>query len=347
MCKIPNHIIEALNNLSCENVAEELGIEVVKHRALCFMHDDHHPSLYFSGKNREMWWCFVCNKGGKAINLVMEYACFGFVEACQWLGSRFNINVGTNNTLNLKNKPINRKKRIFNNDAKPFSKDIAQWILDNSNLTDKGCQFLFKERKLQPRIIEQLHIVSIDDSQSLIERLSKTFDTEALENSGLVAKRYDKLYFRMFTPCLLFPYYNESGMLIGLQSRYLGRNNEAPRFQFVSAQKTRVFNMPIINSMGYGDELYISEGITDCLALLSAGKNAVAIPSATILPLYDLANLVMFNLHMYPDQDDAGKKAYAALRRFFVNHYAILYEERLPKGVKDYSEYYMMSYGKE
>lgn len=102
MCKIPNHIIEALNNLSCENVAEELGIEVVKHRALCFMHDDHHPSLYFSGKNREMWWCFVCNKGGKAINLVMEYACLGFVEACQWLGSRFNINVGTNNTLNLK-----------------------------------------------------------------------------------------------------------------------------------------------------------------------------------------------------------------------------------------------------
>lgn len=37
MCKIPNHIIEALNNLSCENVAEELGIEVVKHRALCFI----------------------------------------------------------------------------------------------------------------------------------------------------------------------------------------------------------------------------------------------------------------------------------------------------------------------
>ena len=79
MGKISNHTIDALNNLSCENVAEKLGIEVIRHRALCFMHDDHHPSLYFSGKNREKWWCFVCNKGGRAINLVMEYTGIGFM----------------------------------------------------------------------------------------------------------------------------------------------------------------------------------------------------------------------------------------------------------------------------
>lgn len=75
-----------------------------------------------------------------------------------------------------------------------------------------------------------------------------------------------------------------TGGLIGLQSRYLGENKEVPRFQFVSAQKTRLFNLPILGSMKDGEDLYISEGITDCLALLSSGKKAVAIPSATILP---------------------------------------------------------------
>ncbi len=104
--------------------------------------------------------------------------------------------------------------------------------------------------------------------------------------------------------------------------------------------------MPIINSMKYGDDLYISEGITDCLGLLSSGKKAVAIPSATILPLEDLMNLSVFNLHKYPDQDDAGRKAYTTLKRYFINHYAILKEEQLPVGVKDYCEYYIINHGK-
>lgn len=346
MGKISNHTIDALNNLSCENVAEKLGIEVIRHRALCFMHDDHHPSLYFSGKNREKWWCFVCNKGGRAINLVMEYTGIGFMESCQWLGVQFNINVGSEKASNKEWKTLNIKKKIFHHEESPFSRDIAQWILDNNVLTEKGRQFLFGERKLLPRVIEELHIISIDDSRTLVDRLSKTFELEKLIHSGLITMTNNKMYFRMFTPCLLFPYYDKSGVLTGLQSRYLGSNKEAPRFQFVSSQKTRVFNMPIISTMKYCDDLYISEGITDCIALLSAGKKAVAIPSATILPIYDLMYLSKFKLHMYPDQDDVGKNAYNNLRRYFVNYYAMLKEERLPDGCKDYGEYYVMNYGK-
>lgn len=347
MDTIPEYTINKLNSLSCEEVAEKLGMDVIRHRSLCFMHDDHHPSLYFSGNNREKWWCFVCNKGGRAIDMVMEYTGIGFVESCQWLGVQFNIDVGFDKTSKKEWKPLNIKKKIFPHEEKPFSRDISQWILDNNSLTEKGCQFLFGERKLLPQVIEELHIVSIEDSRTLIDRLSKTFELENLVHSGLITMTNNKMYFRMFTPCLLFPYYDKSGVLIGLQSRYLGCNKEAPRFQFVSSQKTRVFNMPIFNSMRSGDELYISEGITDCLALLSAGKKAVALPSATILPVYDLMELSRFELHMYPDQDDAGKKAYRALRRFFINHYAILKEEQLPKGIKDFSEFYAMNYGKE
>ena len=164
---------------------------------------------------------------------------------------------------------------------------------------------------------------------------------ETIWNSGLVSTESKRSYFRMFTPCLLFLYFDSTGGLIGLQSRYLGENKEAPRFQFVSAQKTRLFNLPILGSMKDGDDLYISEGITDCLALLSSGKKAVAIPSATILPQNDLIDLLKYKLHMYPDQDDAGKKAFVALRRYFINHYTNLIEEILPEGSKDYSEYFI------
>ena len=96
--------------------------------------------------------------------------------------------------------------------------------------------------------------------------------------------------------------------------------------------------------------MHISEGITDCLALLSDGLDAVAIPSATILPMEDLVLLKNYDLYMYPDQDEAGLKAFIALRRFFVNHYSTVKAKELPDGVKDYCDFYIKkqeSYGRE
>lgn len=40
----------------------------------------------------------------------MEYAGIGFVEACQWLGEQFNINLGIDRVINLEKKTINVKK---------------------------------------------------------------------------------------------------------------------------------------------------------------------------------------------------------------------------------------------
>ena len=44
MVRITQDTISRLYMLSCESVAEKLGVEVRKHKALCFMHEDHHGS---------------------------------------------------------------------------------------------------------------------------------------------------------------------------------------------------------------------------------------------------------------------------------------------------------------
>lgn len=348
MVRIPQETISLLCSLSCESVAERFGIEVRRHKALCFMHEDHHPSLSFFGKNRERWNCFVCNKGGSAIDFVTEYTELNFVEACQWLCQTFGIPIKNYSPVKSGIKVIRIKKKLKLEEAeKPFSKDVAQWILDNNSLTKKGKEFLFRKRFLNTDIVKQLNIVSIDDSKLLVENMVKAFDPKILQDSGFITITNEKLYFRLFTPCLIFPYYDKKNNLVGMQSRYLGTNVEAPRFQFISSQKTRLFNLPILNTMKLGEDLYISEGITDCLALLSAGKKAVAIPSATILPQFDLVKLKTYKLHMYPDQDNAGRQAFINLRRFFINHYAILKAEHLPEGIKDYSEYYISKHGRQ
>ncbi len=348
MARISQETISRLRMLSCESVAKQLGIEVRKHKALCFMHEDHHPSLSFFGNNRERWNCFVCNKSGSAIDFVTECTEFNFVEACQWLCKKFGIPIENYSHAKYSIKEVRIKKKLKSeNTEKPFSKNVAQWILDNNSLTEKGKEFLFGKRFLNDEVIKQLNIVSIDDSKLLVEKIVEVFDSNTLQDSGFITTTNGKLYFCLFTPCLIFPYYDERTDLIGMQSRYLGTQKDAPRFQFISAQKTRLFNLPVLNTMKFGEDLYISEGVTDCLALLSTGKKAVAIPGARILPQFDLIKLKTYKLHMYPDRDKAGREAYVNLRRFFINHYAMLKEEQLPEEVKDYSEYYITTHARQ
>ena len=70
---IPEDVVRKLNELPIEEVASVLGITVAKHKARCFMHDDHRPSLSFNVK-KNLFFCFVCNKGGGPIQLVQEPA---------------------------------------------------------------------------------------------------------------------------------------------------------------------------------------------------------------------------------------------------------------------------------
>lgn len=45
---VPQRVISRLNELPIEEVAYKLGLEVKKHKALCFKHNDHNPSRSLS-----------------------------------------------------------------------------------------------------------------------------------------------------------------------------------------------------------------------------------------------------------------------------------------------------------
>lgn len=68
---IPQNIISRLNELPIEEVADRLGIEVRRHKALCFKHDDHNPSITFS-TSKNIYKCWVCGVGGGPIKLVQD-----------------------------------------------------------------------------------------------------------------------------------------------------------------------------------------------------------------------------------------------------------------------------------
>ena len=76
--------LQKLRDLPIEGVAERLGMQILRHKALCPFHDDHHASLSFSMR-RNTFRCFACGAHGGTIDLVMKWQNLGFKEACRWL----------------------------------------------------------------------------------------------------------------------------------------------------------------------------------------------------------------------------------------------------------------------
>ena len=123
---------------------------------------------------------------------------------------------------------------------------------------------------------------------------------------------------------------------------------EAPRFRFPYGSRCTVYNLPVTAMLRPGEPLFITEGCSDCWAMLSAGHKAIAIPSATLLSqadkalLRDLAQRLGTSFHMFPDRDAPGERLFMQLREVLPG----LQHHQLPPGCKDFAEYYVSALAK-
>ena len=315
--------IEKLRLLPCEGVAQRLGLTVKRHKALCPFHNDHTPSMTFKkGKYK----CWSCGERGDTISLVQKVLGKNFIDACRWLADE-------NNIILTEYKPEEEKP------AKPFDASRYERYFEHPWLSSEAQQFLFDERRLDPRVVRWCRLTSWRDKQGV--------------------------------PWLQTPYYDREGRLVGVQNRNLtpskpprGEASELspsgeteggqglPRFRFPRGSQCGIYNLPVLNMLKPGDELWITEGCSDCWAMLSAGHKAIAIPSATLLTRKDkemLSSLSAsippssegsgegFSFHMFPDRDEPGERLFLQLKERLPN----LVHHQLPPGCKDYSDYYL------
>ena len=145
-------------------------------------------------------------------------------------------------------------------------------------------------------------------------------------------------------PWLQTPYYDREGKLVGVQNRNLVKGG-LPRFRFPQGAECGIYNLPVLNLLRPGEQLFIAEGCSDCWSLLSAGHKAIAIPSATLLSRKDVEILSTLHatrsteFHMYPDRDAPGERLFLQLQEVLPS----LVHHQLPPGCKDYSELYTLN----
>lgn len=178
-------------------------------------------------------------------------------------------------------------------------------------LSPEACKFLFDARHLHPAVVRFCRLNSYRDS-------------------------------------LQIPYYSQDGKLIGIQRRYMGTDPTEPRFRFPQGKGCHLYNLPVLKMLRPGEDLYITEGSSDCWAMLSAGHKAIAIPSATLLNKKEMereftaAHIVENRnaLHIYPDKDRAGESLYNELLSASNEMGFQLIRHDLPDGCKDFADYW-------
>ena len=259
--------LQKLRDLPIEGVAERLVLRVVRHKALCPFQDDHHASLSFCVR-RNSFRCFVCDAHGGTIDLVMRVLGKDFKDACRWLGG----------SLTPGPSPIGRGlegagasptggglEGAYSFDAQRYERYFLRpW------LSQEARAFLFDERRLDERVVRWCRLTSWRDRNGV--------------------------------NWLQTPYYDRDCRLIGVQNRNLGKCPSEgsgglpaskdlgglPRFRFPYGSRCSIYNLPVLNLLRPGEPLWITEGCSDCWAMLSAGRKAIAIPSATLLKPQDV-----------------------------------------------------------
>lgn len=360
---------QRLRSLPVEAVAERLGLRVVRHKSLCPFHDDHHASLSYS-TSRNTFRCFVCDARGGTIDLVMRHLNMSFPDACRWLANGTNIIL---DTYRPRTPTVDRPARPF--DAARYAR-----LFEHPWLSDEARTFLFTERHLDPRVVSWCRLTSWTDRQGTHWLQTPYFDASGqligLQNRNLDYGKQkgdegeetgaDNKQGQGVEGKQEQAIDGKQGQAVegeqgqgseGKQGQAVegdgkqgqgSESREAPRFRFPYGSRCTVYNLPVTAMLRPGEPLFITEGCSDCWAMLSAGHKAIAIPSATLLSqadkalLRDLAQRLGTSFHMFPDRDAPGERLYMQLREVLpgVQHH------QLPVDCKDFAEYYVSALAK-
>ena len=346
--------IQKLRDLPIEKVAEQMGMKVEHHKALCPFHDDHHASLSFNTR-RNSCRCYVCmGDSVGTIDLVMKYLGKDFLSACRWLAEVNGVYLEEDRKREASSSssspgdsssggssPEDNSGGSSSGKSSSFDASRYARFFEHPWLNLAARRFLFEERKIDERVAAWCRLTSWTDRDGVNWLQIPYFSTEGkligIQNRNLDYKKNQEKNVDSKGSS------SPEGSSSSEDSKDTEDSKDAPRFRFPYGARCSIYNLPVVKMLKPGEKLFITEGCSDCWAMLSAGHKAIAIPSATLLKpedkkwLVEMGELLHTEWHMFPDRDAPGESLFMQLKEILPQ----LVHHQLPPGCKDFSEYYL------
>jgi len=301
--------------------------------ALCPFHADTRPSLSVSDQ-KGLYMCFVCQKGGDAINFVERYKNLDFKDAISELAQLLGLSLDDDNSKIKKKDPKTALSlRILSAACRLYFK-MGQ---------DKNVQIFktfTKERKLSEEVIKDFQLgfapgnnVLFKYLQALPEKDSPGAIQMAIE-IGLIRQGKNN-YFDTFRERIIFPIWNFYGQVVGFGGRATLEHQQG---KYVNSQDSFIFNK---KNLLYGfhfakqairdqDRIILVEGYMDLIALQKNGfKESIAVMGVA-LGNSSLKTIISMtkNIYLALDSDSAGLQAMTRMNQSFLQ------EKVVPKYLK-------------
>ncbi|NLJ95480.1 MAG: DNA primase [Clostridiaceae bacterium] len=281
---------------------------------LCPFHHETNPSFSVT-PNKQMFYCYSCQRGGNVINFIQEIENFSFPEAVRFLANMQGIEIPTSRDTS-KSAASREKRAIQQNILLESARFFYRNLESKAGLKAKN---YMKERGFSEKILIRFGIgYANNEWDSLANHLTtKGFSDQDLLDSGIIRQSSRNNLIDLFRDRIMIPIFPSHGKYI---IAFGGRSiNEEQDPKYINSPETKLYHKgshlfalnlvrqlrPIPNT------IILTEGYMDAMALHQAGfyntvatlGTALTMNQAKLLDRYAKTIIIAF------DSDSAGIKA--------------------------------------
>ena len=275
---------------------------------LCPFHTEKTPSFSVS-RDKQIYHCFGCGKGGGVVRFLMEIENLSFIEAVRKLAARAGLEMPEEDQAAQERR--NRRRRLLE-----LNKQAARFYYDTlrSPLGEPMRKYIAK-RQLTSTYVKRFGLGAAPDSwDSLIKAMTaQGFEKGELLDAGLVVAGKNGGIYDKFRNRLMLPVIDSTGDILGFTSRVM--DNSTPKY--LNTPETAIFKK---RSILYGIQwakltkrsfFLLVEGNLDVITLHQAGiDNAVATMGTALTAEHArLIGRYTNELVLCYDNDSAGVEA--------------------------------------
>jgi DNA primase len=338
--RIPENTIQEISEKVdiVEVVSEYVHLEQkgTRYWGLCPFHQEKTPSFSVT-PDKNIFYCFGCQKGGSVFNFIMEMEGIPFPEAVERLGERVGIKVDSGDSGDTGDDTYRALAELYERITHTF--EYFLW----EHQAGRSAREYVAGRGITEETMRRFRLGFSPGDLHWLHRFlrGKNYSEEFLAQSGLFSRKYPTI--SIFSGRLMFPITDRRGRTVA----FGGRSMDEREPKYINSPETKLFHKRStlfglsearkeIRSEG---EVLVTEGYFDVLSFFEAGVPRAVAPLGTSLTEEHVRTLGRSadRVTLVFDDDEAGQRAaYRAIR--LLERAGLEARVLTPRGGKDPGE---------